>query len=104
MKSITTISLLAGLASAGPTGLVHSRAAAVVPQQQAGQGPFTFTSTYNLIATPDKVINAENATAPGETGAIGYYNYGINSELDIICYVSFAMLLYSAPITTDLLL
>jgi hypothetical protein len=49
-------------------------------------GPFHFTSTYTLVATPDKVIGAQNNSAPGETGAIGYYNYGINSELDIICY------------------
>ena len=50
-------------------------------------GPFFFTSTYQVVATPDQVINGTTRT-PGEPGAIGYYNYGINSELDVICYVS----------------
>ncbi|KPI39337.1 uncharacterized protein AB675_5006 [Cyphellophora attinorum] len=72
MKSITQTLVSASLLS--------SLAAAQVA------GPFHFTSTYNLVATPDKVIGAQNNSAPGETGAIGYYNYGINSELDIICY------------------
>ena len=49
--------------------------------------PFYFTSTYAVIATPDQVINGTVAT-PGEPGAIGIYNYGINSDLEVICYVS----------------
>lgn len=85
MKSTTIISIFAAVAAAIPAGIVHQQAA-VVPQH-AGLGPFSFTSTYNLIATPDRVINADNEVAPGESGAIGHYNYGINSELDIICYV-----------------
>lgn len=51
-------------------------------------GPFSFTSTMNLVATPDQVINPDGVATPGEAGAMGWYNYGINSELDIICYVS----------------
>lgn len=49
--------------------------------------PFHFTSTYKVVAVPGEVINGTSVT-PGEPGAIGYYNYGINSELDVICYVS----------------
>lgn len=49
--------------------------------------PFVFTSTYKVVATPEQVINATGPT-PGEPGAIGYFNYGINSELEVICYVS----------------
>ena len=49
--------------------------------------PFVFTSTYSVIATPDQVINGTVA-APGEPGARGIYNYGINTILDVICYVS----------------
>jgi hypothetical protein len=86
MKSaIYAAPILLRLAAAGPVSVVH--AAAVTPQD-AGLGPFSFTSTYNLVATPEGVVNAENAPAPGEAGAMGFYNYGINSELDIICYVS----------------
>ncbi|KAK5057480.1 hypothetical protein LTR84_011480 [Exophiala bonariae] len=47
--------------------------------------PFYFTSTYAVIATPDQVINGTVAT-PGEPGAVGIYNYGINSDLEVICY------------------
>jgi CHRD domain len=49
--------------------------------------PFKFTSVYKIIATPDRVINGTTPT-PGQPGAIGYYNYGINSKDNFICYVS----------------
>jgi hypothetical protein len=72
MKSTTTTALvLATLATA---------------QQSMDSAPFSFTSTYTLIATPDAVINPDNEPTPGEAGAIGHYNYGINVDLDIICY------------------
>jgi hypothetical protein len=80
------IAALVTLAAATPLPQAHQ--ATVQAAQQFGSGPFTFSSTYNLIATPDKVINPDGEPAPGEEGAVGYYNYGINSELDIICYVS----------------
>lgn len=82
MKSFALVSVLGGLAAAGP---VTRRQA--VSGQPIPFGPFTFTSTFNMVATPEQVIGA-NGPAPGETGAMGLYNYGINSELDIICYVS----------------
>ncbi|CRK12351.1 hypothetical protein HYQ45_017819 [Verticillium longisporum] len=85
MRSSTVISAFIGLAAAKPVPVSHPVVEAVAPHV-AANGPFTFTSTYNLIATPDRVINADNEVAPGEAGSMGYYNYGINSELDIICY------------------
>jgi hypothetical protein len=50
--------------------------------------PFDFTSTYHVTATPRQVYNTATppTSAPGEPGAIGYYNYGINADLDTICY------------------
>lgn len=48
--------------------------------------PFTFTSTYSLTATPGQVVNASNAFTGGLAGVVGYYNLGINSALDYICY------------------
>ena len=66
-----------------------------------------FTSKYSIIATPDQVVNA---TQDGEfvftggpplrnhhtilsnymltvyQGAIGYYDFGINSDHNLICY------------------
>lgn len=57
--------------------------------------PFYFTSTYQVVATPDQVINGTTPT-PGEPGAIGYFNYGININLDVICYVSLPSLSLSS--------
>ncbi|KAL2212923.1 hypothetical protein CC79DRAFT_1351902 [Sarocladium strictum] len=85
MQSTLALSMAVGLAVAGAIPPVH-HAASVAAPQDAGLGPFHFTSTYNLIATPERVVDAESVSAPGEAGAMGFYNYGINSELDIICY------------------
>jgi hypothetical protein len=77
--------------------LAFSALAAAVPTskfwdswpQKGCDSPFTFTSTYHVVANPDQVYNGSNpaVSTPGQPGAIGYYNYGINSELDVICYV-----------------
>ncbi|KAM0288001.1 hypothetical protein ACHAQH_000069 [Verticillium albo-atrum] len=85
MRSTGVISIFVGLAAANPLPVTHKVAEAVAPHVGAG-GPFTFTSTYNLVATPERVVNADNEAVPGEAGSMGFYNYGINSELDIICY------------------
>ena len=47
--------------------------------------PIPFTSTYSVVATPDQVINGTEPTG-GLPGAIGYYDFGINSEYNFICY------------------
>jgi hypothetical protein len=47
-----------------------------------------FTSTYSIVATPDQVVNNVSVSTPGQPGAVGYYNYGINSKENVICYVS----------------
>lgn len=86
MRSRILITTLVGVAAAGPVPVVHSTG--VNALQAAGFGPFSFTSTYNLVATPERVVNADNVPTPGQPGSMGFYNYGINSELDIICYVS----------------
>ncbi|KAH8895521.1 hypothetical protein GQ53DRAFT_617780, partial [Thozetella sp. PMI_491] len=81
MRYRSVIPAVLRLATAGP--VLRPRQAAA--PQATEFGPFTFTSTYNLVATPDRVINGTTPT-PGEAGSMGFYNYGINSELDIICY------------------
>jgi hypothetical protein len=52
--------------------------------------PIPFTSSFSIIATPEQVVqnNASltNAFTGGLPGAIGYYDFGLNSELDLICY------------------
>lgn len=47
-----------------------------------------FTSTYSIVATPEQVVNNVSVSTPGQPGAVGYYNYGINSKDNVICYVS----------------
>lgn len=48
--------------------------------------PFTFTSTYNIIATPDQVVNPNNEFTGGLEGSKGIFNFGINSHENVICY------------------
>ena len=66
--------------------------------------PFEFKSTYHVIATPQQVFNDTPAVStPGQSGGIGYYNQGINSHLDVICYVCLPFpsppLIPSSPLT-----
>jgi len=48
--------------------------------------PIPFTSTYRVKAVPEEVVNMMNAKTGGLPGAVGFYDLGINSELDTICY------------------
>jgi hypothetical protein len=47
--------------------------------------PFTFTSYYEVKATPDQVVNGTTPTG-GLSGSSGLFKIGINSELNLICY------------------
>merc|ERR1711971_1105056 len=49
-------------------------------------GPFEFTSTYSVVATPDQVVNSDNEFTGGLEGTKGFYEYGINSKEDYICW------------------
>ncbi|KAJ3498680.1 hypothetical protein NLG97_g926 [Lecanicillium saksenae] len=48
--------------------------------------PFTFTSTYHVVATPDKVVDAQNNFTGGLQGSSGSFLFGINSHENVICY------------------
>lgn len=48
--------------------------------------PFTFTSTFGVLATPDKVVDATNNFTGGLQGSSGTFNFGINSNENVICY------------------
>ncbi|KAH6675092.1 hypothetical protein B0J14DRAFT_452606, partial [Halenospora varia] len=50
-----------------------------------GASPFQYSSTFNVIALPSEVRNGTTPT-PGAPEAQGFFNYGINAELDTICY------------------
>merc|ERR1712054_447489 len=55
-------------------------------EEKCMDGPFEFTSTYSVVATPDQVVNSDNEFTGGLAGAKGYYEYGINSKEDYICW------------------
>lgn len=86
MKTASITCLVGALSSLAAAGPISSRGAKWVEWAE-GSSPFHFSSVYKVVATPDQVINGTTVT-PGEPGAIGYYNYGINAELNVICYVS----------------
>jgi hypothetical protein len=86
MKTISFTILGAALSSIAAAGPISARGANWAEWPEA-DSPFHFSSVYHVVATPDQVINGTTST-PGEPGAIGYFNYGINVELDVICYVS----------------
>lgn len=48
--------------------------------------PFVFTSTYNVVAVGSEVRNG-TTPVPGPQDAVGFFNYGINSAQDTICWV-----------------
>ncbi|SCZ90072.1 BZ3500_MvSof-1268-A1-R1_Chr9g10698 [Microbotryum saponariae] len=70
--------------------------------QYISNGVFDFTSTYSTYATPDQVVNANSTPTPGEPGAYGWFNYGINARQEIICYniTVFVSGNYSSPAKT----
>ncbi|KAL6709831.1 hypothetical protein ACN47E_000616 [Coniothyrium glycines] len=46
---------------------------------------FTFTSTHNIAAVPEQVVNGTEPTG-GLAGTTGQFNFGINSVANMICY------------------
>ncbi|KPM40166.1 hypothetical protein AK830_g6385 [Neonectria ditissima] len=83
--SLATIALSA-LAQASPVPVDdHSNSKRLLIQQPSSS-PFEYTSTFNIIATPDKVVNAENQFTGGLEGATGIFKFGLNSREDVICY------------------
>ena len=80
MKSILICSTLVALVTAIPTKGNNWK-----DWSPSSGSPFHFTSTFNVVATPDQVVNGTTST-PGEPGAVGYFNFGLNSDLNVICY------------------
>ncbi|EEY21550.1 hypothetical protein D7B24_006712 [Verticillium nonalfalfae] len=48
--------------------------------------PFAFTSTFSVYATPEEVVNPEGVYTGGLKGSKSWFNFGINSHEDVICY------------------
>jgi len=92
---IFSASLFAAYISAAPTTITitvddNSSAAAA-----AVGGPFQFTRSFNVVAIPSEVRNG-TVEVTGAADATGYFNYGLNSASDTICYVS-----YPSPLPND---
>ncbi|MTD17359.1 CHRD domain-containing protein [Nakamurella sp. YIM 132087] len=83
-KRVTRLGAAAAMVAAGALlfGPVGSAAAA----DEEVAAPATFTSAFTAMATPDMVVNADNVPTPGTAGAMGTFNYRINSDLEIVCY------------------
>jgi len=48
--------------------------------------PFHFTSTFHAKAVPNTIIASDGSNVPGQEGAYGLYNFGINSYEEVICF------------------
>ncbi|KAK7414127.1 hypothetical protein QQX98_006989 [Neonectria punicea] len=86
MKFSLAAIALSALAHASPVPVEdHSNGKRLLIQQPSSS-PFEYTSTFNIVATPDKVVNAENQFTGGLEGATGIFKFGLNSREDVICY------------------
>ncbi|KAG9250149.1 CHRD superfamily protein [Emericellopsis atlantica] len=83
MKSVAALALVA-LAGASPMARDANGIATRGDHKMAG--PFTFTSTFNVIASPNQVVNSDNEYTGGLEGCTGQFNFGINSHENVICY------------------
>jgi hypothetical protein len=52
-----------------------------------------FTSVWSIKSVPEEVVLANGTAAPGEAGSVGYWNFGINSEEELICWVRSPLIL-----------
>jgi hypothetical protein len=86
MKATTLLFALPTLCLSVPTGNKGDHGKGHKNSHWRSYGPFDFTSTYKILATPDQVVNATNAYTGGLQGASGWFNYGINSYHNVICY------------------
>ncbi|KAM0240915.1 hypothetical protein ACHAP5_007714 [Fusarium lateritium] len=78
---------LSTLAAASPTPDVeHEKRTLGLLKPKSNGFPFTFTSTYEITATPNQVVDAENKFTGGLKNSHGLFKFGINSHEDIICY------------------
>lgn len=75
---------LAALAQASPVPEVEEHSKRIFKKPESV--PFGFTSTFNIIATPDQVVGADNVPTGGLANSKGIFKFGLNSHEDIICY------------------
>jgi len=81
-KRTQRAAVIGGVAAAAVAVLATSPAHAETEVAE----PDSFTSAFTVMATPDQVVDGDGNAAPGQEGAMGQYNFRINSDLEIICY------------------
>ncbi|KAJ4131895.1 hypothetical protein NW768_006095 [Fusarium equiseti] len=87
MKFSLVAVALSTLAAASPTPDMDNEKRVIGLLKPKSSGvPFTFTSTWEVHATPDQVVNSDNEFTGGLKGSKGLFKFGINSHEDIICY------------------
>ncbi|KAG6986998.1 hypothetical protein FocnCong_v002977 [Fusarium oxysporum f. sp. conglutinans] len=77
---------LSTLAAASPTPDTEHEKRVLGLLKPKGGIPFTFTSIWEVLATPDQVVDADNKYTGGLKGSKGLFKFGINSNEDVICY------------------
>ncbi|KAG7417980.1 hypothetical protein LZL87_001361 [Fusarium oxysporum] len=77
---------LSTLAAASPTPDMEHEKRVLGLLKSKGGIPFTFTSIWEVLATPDQVVDADNKYTGGLKGSKGLFKFGINSNEDVICY------------------
>ena len=82
MKSAVAAIAFAAAAQASPV----AKGLEVRGEEWKADGPFYFTSTYSVIASPNQVVDSENEYTGGLEGCTGLFNYGINVLENVICY------------------
>lgn len=83
MKSVAVLAL-AALSQASP--VARSEKVGRADDAMHVDGPFHFTSTYSVIASPNQVVDSENQFTGGLEGCTGIFNFGINAHENVICY------------------
>lgn len=87
--SITTsavlLSMALGQVAATPAPITGTLSNLLSGNKQTSP-PKEFTSAYFVRAEPGQVISTTNQPAPGQAGAIGRFNYYLNSKEEKICY------------------
>lgn len=72
--SILALGALAAAAVASPT------------KHKKNDGPFKFTSTFEVYSVPEEVVNADGELTGGLENSYGWWKFGINSDENVICY------------------
>ncbi|ALE72596.1 MULTISPECIES: CHRD domain-containing protein [unclassified Pseudonocardia] len=80
-----TLPRLAAVTAAGALAFAATAGVAFAQETEVPE-PSSFTSMYTVAASPDTIINNDNAAVPGEPGASGEFNFRLNSDDEIICY------------------